>query len=1111
MIMHTKSVVESHYRVENGYEFNAEVVYGDTDSVMVKFGTQSVAEAMRLGAEAAVLVSRQFIAPIRLEFEKIYFPYLLMNKKRYAGLYWTRPEQWDKMDTKGIETVRRDSCALVSNLITHCLDLILIDRNVDGAIEYVKRTIADLLTNRLDLSLLVISKSLGKSAHSTDYVAKQAHVELAERMRKRDPRSAPAVGDRVAYVICKAAKGAPAYEKAEDPIYVLEHDIPIDTAYYLTNQLQNPLERLFEPILDGPRLSSLFSGAHTRQIKLSTPSTGGIMRFAVKQRTCIGCRSFLDKDAEGSLCAHCSVQRGALYMRQVERVREHEELYCRAWSQCQSCLTGDHRVLTRVGWQSIAQLRAVAADGSGGDEVVSLNTATFAMEWKRVLAVQSRAVDPDKEDDRLYRMQSMGMDVIATHDHRMLIATISAGRATLQNVGYQPVGALLGLTYQVPAPSTVTKFSDSRSLHVICAGNSHQAAVKIVIPGLERICAWWHEQDEQRSLLQLIGFWVGDGHLDAANGVVLIAQKKAGSKAWLEQLLRRLFPRCSSRWWSATPKSPRDPAMLTYEISCPPLYNYLRLMAVGPAGYNPRDPQHVRSYPHFSKESTLAREEQSSAYYQPDNIHGHVSRWTEEEMLADMRDGATAIRAAEYAADPERCCWCHGAESKRGSKTVLCDGDGCRRGGHLRCAGLSAMPKDDWLCRICSDAGEEKQADGSAAAGDEAGTAPPTQSMGVRAEDEEAEEAASPPAGCSICCRREDAGALLHCHGNEDAEGATVLCPSQAHDDCVGLIGPWWCYSCTREQSGVATARVRGAAQVRQVADAAIVAAVDADDGAENDAPRRAWAVKDTEGEAAVGAKLRVAGKTVWWNNGWWIIINAHWYYLKRWLGDQQQIADVYSRLSREQAIALLEGFCRADGKWEGICYEDDDDASQPHEPTGQWVCSHSSFPLIDHLSMIGQLAGASVDLTIVNEAGQSHRIKDRLVTFSVDHWQLAFTFRRRTHIPSLAIAPFGEPVDVSDSTDGRGYYQYEDGKVCRVYDITVDGNSNFLTQRLAKQRFSSGAIGVRAHSVFVGNCQGSLHQEVLCTSRDCPIFYRRKKVQKDLNEAQELLERFDF
>lgn len=41
--------------------------------------------------------------------------------------------------------------------------------------------------------------------------------------------------------------------------------------------------------------------------------------------------------------------------------------------------------------------------------------------------------------------------------------------------------------------------------------------------------------------------------------------------------------------------------------------------------------------------------------------------------------------------------------------------------------------------------------------------------------------------------------------------------------------------------------------------------------------------------------------------------------------------------------------------------------------------------------------------------------------------------------------------------------------------------------------------------------CTGSLHQDVLCTSRDCPIFYMRKKVQKDLTDAQEVLNRFDI
>lgn len=342
MIELAKSRTEEAFSIANGYTHNAEVIYGDTDSIMVKFGCDDVETAMKLGAEAAALISQSFISPIRLEFEKVYYPYLLMNKKRYAGLYWSKPDHWDKMDTKGIETVRRDNCALVSNVVTECLNLILIERSPNKAIDYVKRMISDLLTNRLDLSLLVISKSLGKSAHSDDYKAKQAHVELAERMRKRDPSSAPAVGDRVAYVITKAPKGAPAYEKAEDPIFVLENDLPIDTNYYLANQLTQPLQRLFEPILSGDKLRTLFAGDHTRSIKVIAPSSGGIVKFAIKTKTCVGCKVPLGPN-EKSLCVHCKVRAGELYVKQVEKVRVHEELYTRVWTQCQRCQGSLHQ------------------------------------------------------------------------------------------------------------------------------------------------------------------------------------------------------------------------------------------------------------------------------------------------------------------------------------------------------------------------------------------------------------------------------------------------------------------------------------------------------------------------------------------------------------------------------------------------------------------------------------------------------------------------------------------------------------------------------------------------------------------------------------------------
>lgn len=127
MIDETERLVKEKYTKANGYEFDCKVIYGDTDSVMVKFGTESIEESMRLGTEAAAYVSTFFISPIKLEFEKVYFPYLLMNKKRYAGMLWTNPTKPDKMDCKGIETVRRDNCALVAIVVQRSLDILLKD------------------------------------------------------------------------------------------------------------------------------------------------------------------------------------------------------------------------------------------------------------------------------------------------------------------------------------------------------------------------------------------------------------------------------------------------------------------------------------------------------------------------------------------------------------------------------------------------------------------------------------------------------------------------------------------------------------------------------------------------------------------------------------------------------------------------------------------------------------------------------------------------------------------------------------------------------------------------------------------------------------------------
>ena len=201
MIKQTKETVEGIYTVKNGYKYDAEVVYGDTDSVMIKFGDYSLEEAMKLGREAAAIVTKKFVDPINLEFEKAYYPYLLIAKKRYAGRLYTNPDKHDKIDTKGIEIVRRDKCKLVQDTLRKVLNY-LFDKDLDAVIKYVHEVESKLRLNDIDLKDLTLTKQWSKP----DYPTPQVHVVLAKKMNSRDPTLNFGVGDRIPYVIKAGTK-----------------------------------------------------------------------------------------------------------------------------------------------------------------------------------------------------------------------------------------------------------------------------------------------------------------------------------------------------------------------------------------------------------------------------------------------------------------------------------------------------------------------------------------------------------------------------------------------------------------------------------------------------------------------------------------------------------------------------------------------------------------------------------------------------------------------------------------------------------------------------------------------------------------------------------------
>ena len=348
-----------------------------------------------------------------------------------------------------------------------------------------------------------------------------------------------------------------------------------------------------------------------------------------------------------------------------------------------SCLTGDHTVLTRSGWRSLVvihqqfEVARVNRSASPVVEVSSFNHSTSAMEWKRVTHTQCFPAG----EQRLFRMQGEGMDVCATEDHRMVTCRMKGGAFTVGSFDFETVGELLDRTNTVTearvkdkVQKPLTQLAHSQVRAVVRCGDNRQPHFEFSIELLKLACAWWCTQDQQRGFLRFLGFWLGDGHLDVQDGRVVISQRELEATAWLIDLLDEVFP----RWWYRNVSAADDKGItFSYHIRCPPLYEWLRCMAVGPAGYNPLDDVQLRAYPHFTRDAEVERQEAASSYGPRTAAH----KWTEAEMLQAFSAGR--VRRS--------CCVCADARGVR----LSCSGSHCHSGisikrAHPECVGRTA-------------------------------------------------------------------------------------------------------------------------------------------------------------------------------------------------------------------------------------------------------------------------------------------------------------------------------------------------------------------------------------------------------------------------------------
>jgi DNA polymerase elongation subunit (family B) len=277
----TKAYVEEEYKP-------AKVVYGDTDSVMILWGTSSLEEAFHLGESAASKVTSYLrsimkkeqisvigkeqrdidamTSIVKLEHEKEYWPYVLFKKKNYAGRKWT-PTSYqplklkNELDIKGIQAVRRDTVPWIADLSNDILDILL--KIPDGtkpqtqtAIDLVKLRLIDLVENKIELDKFITSKSLAANYSSLAI----PHVSAWNRMKQRLETNIPTIGSRMPFVfVASKDRKASLSSKAEHPDYVKKTGKKLDIKYYI-KAAQNPIMKLLQFANDNT-LDDIFKSA----------------------------------------------------------------------------------------------------------------------------------------------------------------------------------------------------------------------------------------------------------------------------------------------------------------------------------------------------------------------------------------------------------------------------------------------------------------------------------------------------------------------------------------------------------------------------------------------------------------------------------------------------------------------------------------------------------------------------------------------------------------------------------------------------------------------------------------------------------------------------------
>lgn len=268
-------------------ELGFDVIYGDTDSIMIDTKQNNVLEGIFQGFEIKKNINSQFAKKdkkqiLEVEVDGVYKKLLLLKKKKYAGLMVTNfsnifkstsaVEERTKLEVKGLDLVRRDWSQITKQVSTQVLNILmdkgdLVDvyvylKNVNDALdEYVKKdrkfrdkvTLGDITIYGF---LFQLGKQLNKKPDDYPKNTNLPHVKVAYDLKKYEKKlDEQMVNHQINYIMTIRKNG-----KEQIPMYpkhFQENTIPdennegepvIDVAWYKNHQLYNPIKRILDPI-----------------------------------------------------------------------------------------------------------------------------------------------------------------------------------------------------------------------------------------------------------------------------------------------------------------------------------------------------------------------------------------------------------------------------------------------------------------------------------------------------------------------------------------------------------------------------------------------------------------------------------------------------------------------------------------------------------------------------------------------------------------------------------------------------------------------------------------------------------------------------------------------